>query len=88
MADALTAAERQAVRDAGLLYTAIAEKIVANGPTREDDLAELRFHVHGIQRMIMAQAAARAFPGEFRQLGGILDATDPLAYPADGGSHA
>lgn len=66
----LTDAEREAVRMAGLLYTHIAEHVTGDGPTREDDLAEVRAAVHVIQRAVMAQAAARAYPGEFRVLGG------------------
>jgi hypothetical protein len=65
----LTGAEREAVRLAGLLYTLIEEHIVADGPTRDDDLAELRAAVHVIQRAMLAQAAGRAYPEEFRLLG-------------------
>ena len=68
----LTPAEHAAVRDAGLLYTFIATHVIADGPTREDDLAELRAPIHVIQRMVLAQAAARAFPKEFRLLGGLV----------------
>jgi hypothetical protein len=70
---ALTGDERKAVQDAGALYTLIAERVVAHGPTREDDLAELRALVHGIQRAVLSNAAARLYPGEFRVLGGIVE---------------
>jgi Helix-turn-helix domain/Bacterial regulatory proteins, gntR family len=68
----LKPAERAAVRDAGWLYTFIATHVIADGPTREDDLAELRAPIHVIQRMVLAQAAARAYPKEFRLLGGLV----------------
>jgi hypothetical protein len=69
---ALTGAERDAVRLAGELYTLIAEQVCGNGPTRGDDLAELRAAVHDIQHAVMAQAAARLYPGEFRLLGEVI----------------
>jgi hypothetical protein len=70
--DLLTADEHEAVRMAGRLYTFIAERVVADGPTKDDDLAELRAVVHVIQRAVLANAAARAFPTEIRKLGGGL----------------
>lgn len=70
----LTFAERQAVRDAGMLYTHIAGHVVTGGPTRADDLAEFRAAVHQIQRAVLAQAAVRACPTEFRLLGTVLPA--------------
>lgn len=69
MSDLLTPAERRAVRMAGELSTFITEEIISHGRTRDEDIVTLEFYVHGIQRMIMAQAAARALPGEFRLLG-------------------
>jgi transcriptional regulator with XRE-family HTH domain len=76
LAALLTPAEHAAVRDAGQLYTRIAAHVIADGPARDDDLAELRAQVHVIQRMVLAQAAARAFPAEFRLLGSLVVATD------------
>lgn len=46
--------------------------IVGYGPTRNADLAELGGHVHAIQNAVLAQAAARAYPGRFRLMGGTL----------------
>jgi len=80
---ALTAAERCAVRLAGELYTLIADDVVAPGTTREDDLAELRSHVHAIQNMVKAQAAGRACPLEFRLLGSTLPDAAPVV-PGEG----
>jgi hypothetical protein len=71
--DPLTDDERKAVRLAGELYTFVADRVCGNGPTRDDDLAELRACVHHVQRLMMAQAAARAYPGELRLMGEIVD---------------
>ena len=68
----LTADEREAVRLAGQLYTLIAGHVVTDGPTRDDNLAEVRAAVHLIQRAVLAQAAARAYPLEFRLLGAVI----------------
>lgn len=68
----LTGAERQAIDMPGKVYTLIAEDIAARGPTRDGDLAEIRTHIHAVQDGIGAQAAARAYPEEFRLLGGVI----------------
>lgn len=65
----LTGDERKAVRLAGELYSHIAYRVCGAGPARDDDLAELRRAVHEIQHAIMAQAAARLYPAEFRLMG-------------------
>jgi hypothetical protein len=65
----LTASERQAVSMAGRLATLITNEIIGHGPTREQDVRELEAAVHLIQWRVMAQAAARLYPGEFRLLG-------------------
>lgn len=69
---ALTDAERDAVRMAGELYCLIRDKVCGHGPSREADLAELTADVHRIQRLVMAQAAARLYPGEFRLMGEVI----------------
>ncbi len=74
-ADLLTPSEIQAVNIANYLYTYIDKEVVADGPTRDDDLAQLRGHIHGIQHAIMSQAAARAYPAEFRLLGDVITTT-------------
>lgn len=68
----LTENERLAVQMAGSLYRLIEDSIVGDGPTRDDDLAEIRAAVHVIQRAVMAQAAGRLYPAEFRLLGKTL----------------
>jgi len=72
----LTEAEMTAVQMAGRLYSHIRDNVCGDGPTRDDDLAELRASVHAIQHFIMAQAAARLHPGELRLMGGVVE---PLA---------
>jgi hypothetical protein len=67
----LTDDERELIQDLGRIYRRIAG-ITGGEPTREDDLREIRFHIHGLQRAIMAQAAARAYPGDVRGLGGAV----------------
>jgi hypothetical protein len=68
----LTDAERKAVRLAGELYTFIRDEVCGDGPAREPDLAELAADVHRIQHLVMAQAAARLYPGEFRLMGEVV----------------
>lgn len=71
----LTDAERAAIQKAGDLWGDLCA-IVADGPTRDADLAELIVHVHAIQHTVMAQAAARAYPEEFRRLGSRIGDPD------------
>jgi hypothetical protein len=52
-------------------------KICGRGPSREGDMAEFVTWIHAIQHTIMAQAAARAYPGEFRLLGEVISREDP-----------
>ena len=54
-------------------------RIVADGPTRMDDLTESCHHIHVLQRMIMSQAAARAYPDQFRLLGSLIPGA--VEYP-------
>jgi hypothetical protein len=81
----LASEEREAIRAAGMLYTFIEQRVVMNGPSRDDDLAELRFYFHGIQRAIMAQAGARAYPGELRLLGAVVEGKPPGGLPVRSG---
>jgi hypothetical protein len=64
----LTPDEYQAIHDAGQLWNLLC-KIVGSGPSRDGDLRELVAHIHGIQRAVMKQAAARAYPDRYRLLG-------------------
>lgn len=49
-------------------------RVVADGPTRDQDIRELVDKIHQIQQTIMSQAAARAYPDRFRLLGETLTA--------------
>ena len=68
----LTDAELNAISMTARLWDSLVQDIVANGPTREQDLAELASLIHGIQAKIMGQAAARAYPSLYRLLGSTL----------------
>lgn len=62
--------EIQALRMSGELANLLA-RIIGDGSTREGDWREAVSKIHDIQHMIAAQAAARAFPNEFRLLGEV-----------------
>lgn len=67
----LTPLERKVVRDLGLIWNDLCN-VVGPDRTRDADLNELVVHVHALQQAVMSQAAARAYPGEFRALGETL----------------
>lgn len=48
-------------------------KIIGNGRTKTQDSMEMAQRIHGIQHMIMAQAAARAYPHLYRRLGEVIE---------------
>lgn len=52
---------------ANLMY-----KVIGDGPQSEHDWAEAAHHIHNIQHMVMAQAAARAYPDLFRLMGKVI----------------
>ena len=52
--------------------------IIGSGPTRLDDLREFVVHMHAIQNMILAQAAARAYPTRFRLMGNFVKDHDEV----------
>lgn len=53
-------------------------KIIGEGPTRQQDLAEMVTHVHDLQRMVMSQSAGRDHPGLYRLLGTVVANADPV----------
>lgn len=71
-ADLLTAREHNIIERAGALWDDLCG-VVEDGPTRGADLAELIVHVHAIQRAVMANAAARAYPMLYRRLGSRIE---------------
>lgn len=59
-------------------------RIVADGPTRDHDLNEACARIHDLQHAVMAQAAARAYPGSYRRLGGTVSEPAAPAPAVDG----
>ena len=76
MAELLTEAERRAVALTADLYNLIVREVIGDGPSRGGDQRELALHIHNLQNMILSQAAARAYPGMYRPLGGTLRRSD------------
>lgn len=71
--DLLTDKEREAIRMAGALWGLLCEIVADADPMlRLGDLQELITPIHQIQRYVMGQAAARAYPAEFRLLGATI----------------
>lgn len=64
----LTEAERLCVKKLGEVWNLLCQ-IVGHETTRGPDVNELGFHIHALQNAVLAQAAGRAYPGEFRLLG-------------------
>ena len=67
---ALTAEEHELMRAlcgvAASFYGIISRE---DGRSREGDYAEVVFHIHALQNMVLAQAAARDYPGRYRLMG-------------------
>jgi hypothetical protein len=70
VSELLTEADHRAMRLSAELMSFIARDVIGDGVNRSQDLAEAAAHIHGVQNMILAQAAARAYPNLYRQLGG------------------
>lgn len=71
MTDLLSAEELRALDLTADLAKAL-QAIVGDRGTREADLRELLGHLHAIQQALLSQAAARAYPDQFRLLGGLV----------------
>lgn len=67
--DLLTPAEKSVLDTIARVWGQISTYVIDDGPSRDNDLLELGVHFHAIQNMILAQAAARAYPDRFRLLG-------------------
>jgi hypothetical protein len=70
-ASLLTADEHEAIDLTGRLAN-LMDRIVGEGQTRTADLNEVVQRIQAIQHMILAQAAARAYPDRYRLLGGTF----------------
>lgn len=67
--DLLTKAERKTVAKLGCIMRDF-QTIVGDDPgSRSIDLDEAQHHIHALQNMVLAQAAARAYPTKFRLMG-------------------
>lgn len=69
MPDLLTDDERKALALTAELTTLVCGKVIARGEGYLGDTTEFVAHIHDIQRMIMSQAAGRAYPDQYRLLG-------------------
>lgn len=65
MSELLTDLELEAMDLSAKLANKVKEMIGSASP----DWSEAALHIHGIQNMILSQAAARAYPDRFRLLG-------------------
>lgn len=72
MTDLLTADEREAMV-LTVNLTDVLHRVVGDGSSRGGDLRELLGHIHGIQQAVLSQAAARAYPDDFRLLGQTIE---------------
>lgn len=75
----LTTDEFEAMALTGQLANKL-RAVIGTGPQAANDWAEAAQHIHGIQHMLMAQAAARAYPLDFRPLGGWPLSPDPKEH--------
>jgi hypothetical protein len=66
----LTESEIRAIDLAAELWNLMVRDVMARGLGRNGDASELAAHIHGIQQMVMSNAAARAYPSRFRLIGG------------------
>ena len=71
-AELMTETEHRVVEMMGEVWNLICTEVIGHGPSREGDLEEIIHHIHAIQRTMMKQAAARAYPNRYRLLGGIV----------------
>ena len=72
----LTAREHEAIATIGKVWGLIT-RLVGDGSSRSNDLDEVVHHIHALQHFVMAQSAARAYPGLYRLAGETLEPIDP-----------
>ena len=68
----LTDDEHKAVALTAELWNLLCSNVIGDGPSRAGDIAELCHHIHAIQRAVLAQAGARAYPDLYRLLGSVI----------------
>lgn len=64
----LTPLEQEAIGLTADLHSLML-RIIGAGPARAGDVAEAVTLIHGLQHMVLAQAAARSYPQYYRLLG-------------------
>lgn len=68
--DLMTPEEHHAMEMTADLFNYMSKNVFGkNTDARRADMPELAHHIHDLQRMIMSQAACRAFPEKYRLLG-------------------
>lgn len=65
----LTDIEKDALQQLAL-FSATIKNVLLDGPSKAHDWAEIVADVHHLQQAVLSQAAARAYPNEYRLLGG------------------
>jgi hypothetical protein len=70
--DLLTDAEHRAMALTADLVNLVCTEIIGSGPSRGGDIREFVGHIHAVQQQILSQAAARAYPDQYRLLGHAL----------------
>lgn len=68
----LTDAEHQLIGLLGRCWNLFASSVVGPDRTAQADCTEFVHHIHALQHMVMAQAAARAYPDQYRLAGRTL----------------
>jgi hypothetical protein len=66
--DLLTNEELALVEDLGRIVERFG-RVIGQGHARDSDVGDAMFHILALQRMVLAQAAARAYPMDFRLMG-------------------
>ena len=65
----LTPAEKDVIGVLGECASTYKHDILEPGPNFERDLSEFVSHIHDLQWRVLAQAAARAYPDDYRLQG-------------------
>jgi len=72
MTELLTDRDHEMIRQLGQMYMDF-KHILGPGVVAKGDLGEVARHIHALQHMVMAQAAARAYPDKYRMLGNQME---------------
>lgn len=72
----LTEKEHEAMGLTADLCHLFGDILSKNEASRSNDLSDAILHIHALQRMLMAQSAARVYPMRYRLLGEVLGEMD------------